>query len=289
MGENKRLASAYVFSSELLPTLRRVLEAVGQLKDLIGPIANFHIVVDANILIADILWLQTKRNNLQAKTALQECISAGTIIAYITPIVVREVEEKLLLKAAKCGLRSDELIEKWNDYKKDLHIREPESDNVTKYIGGQDPDDAPTLALADLINACGIFSRDSDIKAMGGKIIPIEFILQARDYSRKSAVSVSLQMGGYFLVFVTIESLQVLIHFLQKSGKLFYELPTYLKIFLVFSFILLVIYPTSRNLMISYIKTTRIKLFNVSPQILQYVVDFMRVIEENQMLPPTLP
>ncbi len=175
--------------SDLLPTLRRAVESIDQLKHLVGPIAEFHVVVDANILIADLLWILEKRRSNTARTGLQECIRAETIIAYVAPTVVAEVEEKLPLITAERGLCHDAWRPEWGSYKSMLRIQEPDPVSLQRYADGQDPDDAPTLALADVIAASGILTRDSDIPAMGGNPIPVEFVLEMRDYSRKTAVS----------------------------------------------------------------------------------------------------
>lgn len=59
----ERKSSKLVGRSDLLPSLRTSLELRHDLGALIGPIASYPVVVDANILIGELLWLSGKRRN----------------------------------------------------------------------------------------------------------------------------------------------------------------------------------------------------------------------------------
>ncbi len=178
--------------SELLGELRKI----EWLRSTLGALAQFTIVVDANIILGDLLWLVKKRRNPDAVTELMECISAGTITAYISRSVLNEVTKHIPSIAKQKNLPEDELNAEWKTYRKLLKVRTPRKSLIDKYAKGQDPDDAPTLALADMIRACGILSKDSDIVAMGGIVIELSFTQIARDYSRKTAIRAAIQFTG---------------------------------------------------------------------------------------------
>lgn len=178
--------------SEMLAGLRQM----EGMKSLIGPLAQFTIVVDANILLGDLIWLVGKRKNPQATTELMECIAAGTIVAYVTRSVLDEVNEHIPNIAVEKGLSESALREEWEAYRKRLTVRTPRKHLVDRYKDGQDPDDAPTVALEKMLRADGIFTKDTDIAAMGGMVIELDFTQRARDYSRKTAVAATIKLSG---------------------------------------------------------------------------------------------
>lgn len=274
--------------SDLLPDLRQCVETIDYLKRLLGPIAVFHVVVDANIIISDILWLLTKRRNPIATTALQECIAAGTIVVYVTPMVIAEVK-RFPLEARNQRFDLEAWMAELDSYKQSLQVMEPDPNHVEKYKKGQDPDDAPTLALADVISACGILSKDGDIEAMGGKVIPIEFVLQARDYSRKAVVSVSIQVGGYFFVVSASGVLQVLMRALKSGTAWFRTLPDPVKFLTFVALILVALNTRSRHALSAWLKRFGAELSDALPQILEIVVCLANAVTENRAVPPTLP
>lgn len=211
------------FRSDALPNLRALIDSIENLRLLIGPIAHFDIVVDANILISEVLWHVTKRRSEDARTKLQECIDAGTFSAFATPEVVLEVKEKILLLSVERNLDHGACLAIWAEYERRLTIQAASTKSIQKYIFGQDPDDAPTLALADDIQAAGIYSHDTDIHAMGGNTLSIRFIAEARDYSRDATISASLQIGNCLIVLSTqavitgiVEAVKGLLQFIGR-------------------------------------------------------------------------
>lgn len=69
MGQSKKWPKNSIPRSDSLPSLRRTLKSVDLLMRLIGPIAEFHIVIDANILIREILWILEKSVKSQRELA----------------------------------------------------------------------------------------------------------------------------------------------------------------------------------------------------------------------------
>jgi len=178
--------------SEFLGELRKI----EGLKRLLGPLAQFVVVLDANIILGDLRWLVSKRKKPDARTELMECIQAGTIVAYITRDVSVEIDKHITTIATNNGIPEEALRQEWKTYRKLIEVKTPRKALVDRHKGGQDPDDAPTLALAEMLRADGILSKDTDIVAMGGLVIESDFTRQARDYSRKTAVAVTIRYSG---------------------------------------------------------------------------------------------
>lgn len=57
-------------NSDSLLWLRRLIKGSKPLRDLIGDLAQFRLVIDANCIIGDLIWLVTKRRNPKAKTEI---------------------------------------------------------------------------------------------------------------------------------------------------------------------------------------------------------------------------
>jgi predicted nucleic acid-binding protein len=273
-----------VLRSDMLPILGRAVEADAQLKKLLGTIPQFQIVVDANVLLGQIKWA-TQRKDAAAKTSLCECILAGTIVAYVTPTIVSEVDEHLFDVAIKYKLSPKVCRSEWTILKQLLRVKEPDHAIVEKYINGQDPDDAPTLALADMLAASGILSRDSDIRAMGGNCIPDEFVVQARDYSRKATISISIEMGGYYVVIGAAQALPVLLGALKRSVTWTRSLPDNLKLIALTVLIFVVVHPRTRNSIVEFLEGMGRRL----PDALQIILYLADMAANNQAVPPTLP
>jgi predicted nucleic acid-binding protein len=234
MPDNPKTIDTTGIRSDSLPTLRGLLDSIEILSADIGPIARFDMVVDANILISEILWHASKRRSATARTKLQECIAAGTISAYATPQVVAEVHEHLLRISVEKGLDHGLCLEIWSVYERKLTIQAATDETVQRYAFGQDPDDAPSLALADDIKAIGIYSNDTDIAAMGGNTISVQFIAQARDYSRDAAISVHLQIGGRVMMLATMAAVYGAFKGLKALVGFATRLPTGAKLALLF-------------------------------------------------------
>ncbi len=190
--------------SENLSELRNIGEAftggsIGEsLQKTIGPLAQFTVVVDANVIFSDLIFLAVKRKKSEAIPALMECVRAGTFIAYATRIIVLEVERHIPKLAKQYNDSEGRFLRHWVEYKKILKIKTPRKYRVEKELrtNPQDPDDAPTIALAKELKAVGIFTRDRDLEAMGGFCLDLDFAIQARDYSRKIVVAVTIKQGA---------------------------------------------------------------------------------------------
>lgn len=271
--------------SDILVHVRQWVNAVDQLIQLIGPVAEYHFVTDTNVLIGEIWQLTKKRRKANGRTNLQECIAAGTIIAYVAPAVVDEVEEKLALLAAKGKFSDDEWQSEWANYKALLHIKEPGTTKLARYSHGQDPDDVPSLALADTLSADGVVSNDSDVEAMGGNPVTAEFVSQTRDYSRKAAISVSIRIGGYYVAVGGIISVTELSKALKRGVAWFRNFPDSVQAFALLAVFCVVVHPKSRRKIASWMKTVG----NTVPEVFHRAFRLAELAAANRSVPPTLP
>jgi len=214
--------------SEMLGELRKI----ELLKPLLGPLAQFIIVVDANVILGDLIWLVSKRTNPNAVTELMECIMAGTIVAYIARSVLAEVDKHIITIAANKDMPEVALRQEWKKYRKLVKVRTPRKALVDRYKDGQDPDDAPTIALEKMLRAAGTLSKDRDILEMGGLVIEMDFTKRARDYSRKTAVVATIQLSGGAVILVTGSALALIWKSIQSATVWFKQLPDFMRLIL---------------------------------------------------------
>ena len=268
--------------SEMLGDLRKI----EGMKNLLGPLAQFIVVVDANIILGDLIWLVSKRKNPEAATELVECIKAGTIVAYVARPVLAEVDEHISTIAATKKLPEDALRQEWKIYRKIINVRTPRRHLVDRYKGGQDPDDAPTIALAKMIRADGILSKDSDIVAMGGLAIELDFTNRARDYSRKTAIAVTIRCSGGIALIVSWASIEIVLKSAAGFVAWFRKLPACVQIVL---FVAVVAVASNKNVqecVIAMIAPIRTAISGHWPEVLDWLASVGTTLAENTLAPP---
>ncbi|MHB1697543.1 MAG: PIN domain-containing protein [bacterium] len=284
-------------NSNNLSWLRRLIRSTKPLRDLIGDVAQFSLVIDANCIIGDLIWLTKKRKNPESKTQIQECIIAGTFIIYCTKTVIKEVDKYLESIAEKNNIPIISIKNEWECYKSLLKVKEPDNISVNKYKNGVDPDDAPTLALAEIISAVGIISKDPHIKSMGGKalsarsindkgVLEFEFCASARDYSRKATASLMLRVGGYYSLFIGIELFNVFLNMIKKIIAWIGKLPGWVKILLIVAALLAFFIFEFKEFIFNLIKSIISKFKESIPQILDLIEKIETILEKNK---PTVP
>src|SRR5581483_7566418 len=119
--------------SGLLPSLRDFFALVeSQLGTAAGHeryemlrVRQLQLVVDANVLIADVGYLAARRNQKELRTRLQELIASQTVVAFAPPSVSREVSRNLAGLARQKRLPKSRLVAVWREYKKLIVFRAP--------------------------------------------------------------------------------------------------------------------------------------------------------------------
>jgi predicted nucleic acid-binding protein len=286
-------------NSDSLLWLRRLIKGSKPLRDLIGDLVQFRLVIDANCILEDLIWLVKKRKNPKANTEIQECILAGTFIVYCTKTVIKEVNEHLKDIASQHNIPIDSLKKEWKSYKAMLKIKEPDKVIIDKYKNPIDPDDIPTLALAELLSADAIISKDRDLKSMGGKVLqtkPVgdkgvlvfEFCASARDYSRKATVTAILKVGGAFSIVVGFETFKIISGIIAQIVVWIEKLPAWIKIILVAATFLALLHPKSREFMLKAIRNIVDAFKESMPVIFEIINKIEMILAENKPITPII-
>ena len=268
--------------SEMLGDLRKI----EGMKNFLGPLAQFIVVVDANIILGDLIWLVSKRKNPEATTELAECIKAGTIVAYVARPVLAEVEKHISTIAAAQKLSEDALRQEWKIYRKIIKVRTPRRHLVDRYKAGQDPDDAPTIALAKMLRADGVLSKDTDIVAMGGLVIELDFTKHARDYSRKTAVAATIRCSGGIALTVSWVSIDIALKSAAGFVAWFRRLPAPVQIILFFAIVAVASNKKAQERVIAMIAPIRTAISGHWPEALDWLASVGTTLAENTLPPP---
>lgn len=263
----------YFVPSDRLKELRELVKTWKNITPLVSGAVQFRVVVDTNIILGDIKWLAYKRKNESARTSLIETIEAGTIEVYAPPALFDEVEEKIDLIAREEGLDKAHLLSVWAEYQKKLRVAEPDSRVVQSYREGVDPDDAVFIALAEVINAVGILSRDKDIAMMGGRQISLDFVFSLRDYSRATAIELNIKCMGLTLGLVSfavirgiLESAKALIVGITKA-------PDWVKVALILGAVFCAVHPGARRRIATWYTRALAGIKEAKPTLISHIAD----------------
>ena len=254
----------------------------------IGPLAQFIVVVDANIILGDLIWLVSKRKKPDAVTELMECIMAGTIVAYIARSVLAEVDEHITTIAADKKLSEDTLRQEWKKYRKLVKVRTPPKTMVESFKDSQDPDDASTIVLQKKLRADGILSKDTDLVAMGGLVIEMDFTKQARDYSRKTAVSATIKLMLFGVpVVIGYGAFNILVQAIRGIFITWKKLPLTVKLFILVALVVIASDKRARTVVMGRIRELKRCLDAIAPDMGNIFLVLAEKISENTVPAPS--
>ncbi|MFA8325277.1 PIN domain-containing protein [Burkholderia ubonensis] len=183
----------------------RGLYADGAPLAFLASLFQVNLILDANVVIRELMWATTKRKSPLCRSELLEVLEIETVIAWAPTFLESEVEKYIPLIIAK-GAKHEEVAAHWLRLRALINLVEvggvPE--NRVEY---RDPKDIPYIRLQQKINAT-IVTADKDIAAMGGTVVPpIAVMTTLRAYSRAAAVQVTFQVGGYMLGGLSVKAL----------------------------------------------------------------------------------
>ena len=259
--------------SDYLKGFRAAVKQWKEFESILGVAAQFRVVVDTNVVLGDIMWLCGKRKNPNAKTCLMEVIEAETVEAYAPPELIEEVEEKIPLIAAEKGLDEGQMLEQWKLYKLKLKIREPETGRVEILQNGVDPDDAFFIALAELVAANGVVSKDNHIEMMGGNRITVECVASLRDYSRAVAINMNIKVSGVVLSGITFAAIRGVLLGIKSLFVAIAKAPDWVKLALLAGTLFVAFHPGTRAAVSGWLRTAMAGIKDATPAITEQIAE----------------
>jgi hypothetical protein len=228
--------------SDALSNMRDIVAAY-PLMSALCQIYRIRVVVDANAILRDLLWL-AKRKKPNARTKFQEVIAAGTVLAFAPPQLDTEVRRHFPRIAHKENVLVARLEAEWEAYRTVIQFRTPREGERPEHV--QDPDDLPYLYLCAQIGAEAIYTFDSDLKAMGAPVIGADIILALCDYSRAAPLEVSIKVGGTIVCVVGAAAVSTVGKLLQGFLAALSRLPRGLQLMLAGAALVMLAHPSGR-------------------------------------------
>lgn len=277
-----RLENVFTVRSEKLKELRVVFNYWKESSAVLGTAAQFRLVVDSNVVIGDLLWLVMERRNPTAKTDLLEVVEAETIDLYAPAKLFDEIDEHLPNIAVSKGIDLSRLAAEWATYKLKIKIAEPDEEKVRALKSGVDPDDAEFVALAQTIDAVGVISKDKHIAQMGGNHISVICITHLRNYSRSTAIELTIKVNGvmfaklsYGVIAGMIEGSKALIAGIGKA-------PDGVKIALIAGGLFVALHPGARANVARGLKTVLDGISEATPIIIEEIAAAIALVQQHK-------
>ncbi len=178
--------------SDDLPKIAAMLRQVSIFKDRVE-VFQVDVILDANVVIHDLLWLARKRKNPTARTELMELMECSVVRAHAPHYLIREMRVNLPELAEQHRLDLGKLQSLWKEYRKTITF--VAVGGPDKRPGVIDPKDAPYIRLQKKLSF-PIASADPHIPAMGGRVVRIQIFSSLRAYSRSAAIEYQFKMTG---------------------------------------------------------------------------------------------
>jgi hypothetical protein len=183
-------------------------------------------------------------------------------------------------------LSEDALRQEWKKYRKLVKVRTPRKALVDRYKDGQDPDDAPTIALEKMLRAAGTLSKDPDILAMGGLVIEMDFTKRAKDYSRKTAVVATIQLSGGAVVLVSGGALALIWKSIQSATVWLKKLPVPVQLSLFVAIVAVALNQHTQKRVTALIGQISASISDYWPDVLSLLTSMGTELAENTVPPP---
>jgi predicted nucleic acid-binding protein len=169
-------------------------------------VRRIRIVLDANIALTDVAWM-AKRREASGRTELREVLNNNILKAYAPTFLKTEMASKIPIYAKDQKIDPEKMWREWEILQGMLHFHD-EGEADARF--GHDPKDAPYVRLAKRLRI-RVLTLDTDIKAMGAKVLQRKAIGHITLYSRHVAAEYQLKLVG-------LGSVGILIPFAQKVG-----------------------------------------------------------------------
>lgn len=244
--DNINHKESHFIKSDSLAELRPIFEGYSEF-GIISEIFQVTVIVDANVIIGDLIWLTNKRKNPNARTNLQEVIASKTLIATAPTWLNDEIIENIPEVSAKMDIPKEDLHRAWLEYRCMIEFRdETINDTLDPSEQVPDPDDYVYLKLQKK-TGFPIYSNDPHFNQMDASLINSKAIVNLRDYSRHEAVELTFLFRQYVITGIGIGVIKLAWNVLRNIFKAFSNLPNWMKYVITLTFLGAILHPATRQ------------------------------------------
>jgi hypothetical protein len=233
--------------SDNLAGLRELIGRYPVLAQHLGEPKTVRLVLDASVLVADIRWIVKKRKDPKARTALQEILASGLLVASAPTYLEKEMRSQLADVAKDEGLSCEALYAAWAGYKRAITFYETSQPAAGHTSHGFDPKDVPYLETYFAVGAGGIMTSDPHLKTMGAHTVSFEISVKLRMYARDESVDITLRAGGLLLGAFTLAGAIGLGRLSVAAVQSFLRLPPGVQILVFAGLISILLHQPSRD------------------------------------------
>jgi predicted nucleic acid-binding protein len=247
--QSLEITAAFEVPSDHLATVRDVLELFPIVAQHLPRPESIRVVIDANVVIADILWLSSKRSKVGARTALLEALASGTLVALAPSYLQTEMVKKLHAASIERNISEERMLVEWNEYRALLHFVDADLDsNPTSSAAVIDPKDVPYLVVYDRLGAAAVMTDDAHLALMGAKTVrAAEIRIALRDYARAAAVEMNLKVNGVFVTVLGIEMVKGVLKMIRSCFGQLQKLPIEVRMLLGSLVVLALLHQSTRE------------------------------------------
>lgn len=184
--------------SDQLGDLARLLSRIEPFRNSTS-VVQATVILDANVVIADLIWLCRRRKKSDARSTLLELLECATVNAYAPTFLAVEVENHFPLLQKEQGIDPARARQEWNRFVPRITFIDVGGPD-TSYPGVTDPKDVPYVLLQKRLPV-PIVSEDAHLAKMGAGVIRIQIFAPLRSYSRQRAVEYHIKVAGIGAVF----------------------------------------------------------------------------------------
>lgn len=179
--------------SDQLPDLARLLGRIEPFRA--GTtIVDASVILDANVIISDLIWLCQRRKKADARSTLLELIECSVVKAYAPTYLKTEIENHFVPLKEERGIDPEVARQQWERFRPRITFVEVGGPDPT-FPGVSDPKDVPYVILHRQLSV-PIVSNDGDLARMGATVIRIHLFAPLRAYSRQRALEFQIKVAG---------------------------------------------------------------------------------------------
>jgi len=217
---------------------------------------SLDIILDANAILKDLHFLTKRRENPNARTALQEVIDAGTVEVYAPDHLEEEICDEIPEMSEKKDIPEEDLWDMWEELRSQIEFKEVDDGKLRlaarQAKGTDDPevsydtDDLPYVGLH-LQTGAPIHSEDQHIEKMGAPALDREVMMRLRNYSREASFGYHVIYGQAVVTVAALKTAHLLAKGIAGLFQKIWRLPPVFKVILGGLFLLVVLHPKSRQ------------------------------------------
>ncbi len=230
--------------SDQLGDLARLLSRIEPFRNSTS-VVQATVILDANVVIADLIWLCGKRKKGDARSTLLELLECATVSAYAPTFLAVEVENHFPLLREEQGIDPDLARREWNRFVPRINFIEVGGPDAS-YAGVTDAKDVPYVRLQQRVPV-PIVSADPHLARMGASVIRIQIFAPLRSYSRQRAVEYQIKVAGIGAVFAAGLAAKLAIDGARAAGRAVANLPKPVLAIGAVGLIAAFVHPTSRK------------------------------------------